>query len=59
VDPKRLGARWGAIQSEFAEALKRRDLAAFQRAIAALGPALCDAHPRAADDVNELPDEVQ
>jgi putative membrane protein len=59
VDPARLGARWGASRSELSDSVKRRDLAAFQRAITALGPALCDAHPHAADDVNELPDEVQ
>ena len=59
VDPGRLGALWAAAQSELGDAVKRRDLAAFQRAVASLGAALCDAHPRTADDVNELPDEVQ
>src|SRR6188768_95696 len=51
LDAKRLGARWGAAQSELADSVKRRDLTAFQRAVAGLGPALCDAHPRTADDV--------
>jgi putative membrane protein len=57
--PSRLGPAWVASERELAEAVKRRDLAAFQRALAALGGLLGGAHPRSADDVNELPDEVQ
>jgi putative membrane protein len=59
VDTARLGARWDDSQRELSEAVKRRDLAAFQRGVAGLGPLLAEAHPRSADDVNELPDEVQ
>lgn len=59
IDPTRLGPRWLASQTQLSEAVRRRDLAAFQRAVAGLGAVLCDPHPRAADDVNELPDEVQ
>jgi putative membrane protein len=59
VDPARLGPRWIASERDLAEAVKRRDLPAFQRAIAELGTVLCDAHPRSDDDVNELSDEVQ
>ncbi|MEI9952886.1 MAG: hypothetical protein WDO74_28915 [Pseudomonadota bacterium] len=59
VNPARFGPRWIDSERELAEAVKRRDLPAFQRAIARLGAVLGDAHPRAADDVNELPDEVQ
>lgn len=59
VDAARLGERWAAARESLAHAIERRDLPAFQAAIAGLGAALRDAHPRAADDVNELPDEVQ
>jgi len=59
VSPARLGPGWRASEQSLADAVKRRDLGAFQRAVAGLGGLLCDAHPRAADDVNELPDEVQ
>ena len=59
LDPARLGPRWVDARRDLAEAVKRRDLAAFQRAVSALGALLCDAHPRTAEDVNELPDEVQ
>jgi len=59
VDPVRLGARWAAAQKDLSDAVKRRDLSAFQRVIAGLGTALCDEHPRSLHDVNELPDEVQ
>ncbi len=59
VDPARLGPRWMVSERELADAVKRRDLAAFQRALVQLGGVLCTAHPRSDDDVNELPDEVQ
>ncbi|HKO47264.1 MAG TPA: hypothetical protein VJV79_06050 [Polyangiaceae bacterium] len=59
VNPTLLGARWSAAERELAEAVKQRNLPAFQRAIAGLGTVLGDAHPRSAEDVNELSDEVQ
>ncbi|MEI9940960.1 MAG: hypothetical protein WDO69_27395 [Pseudomonadota bacterium] len=59
VNPARLGPRWTDSERDLAEAVKRRDLPAFQRAVARLGAVLCGAHPRSDDDVNELPDEVQ
>jgi putative membrane protein len=59
LDPTRLGSPWMASQRELADAVKHRDLPAFQRAVARLGGVLCAAHPRADDDVNELSDEVQ
>jgi putative membrane protein len=59
VKPERLGARWTGSERDLAEAVKRRDLSAFQRAVAQLGALLADAHPRSQNDVNELPDEVQ
>jgi putative membrane protein len=54
-----LGPRWLDLERELAEAVKRRDLPAFERAIEHLGVVLGEALPRTADDVNELPDEVQ
>ena len=59
IEPARLGRRWAVSEHELAEAVKRRDLSAFQRAVAQLGAVLGDAYPRSADDVNELSDEVQ
>jgi putative membrane protein len=59
VAPAQLGSRFHDSERELASAVKRRDLPAFQRAVAQLGVVLGQAHPRATDDVNELPDEVQ
>jgi putative membrane protein len=59
INPAQLGPRWIVSERDLADALKRRNLPAFQRAVAALGAVLCEAHPHSADDVNELPDEVQ
>lgn len=59
IDPARLGPGWVVSERELADAVRRRDLPAFQRAVARLGAVLCESHPRSADDVNELPDEVQ
>jgi putative membrane protein len=59
IDRARLGSNWNACQADLSDAIKRRDLTAFQRALAGLGAVLCTPHPRTADDVNELPDEVQ
>ncbi|HYP99603.1 MAG TPA: hypothetical protein VER96_13105 [Polyangiaceae bacterium] len=59
INAAQLGPSWVASQSGLAEAVKHRDLSAFQRALSGLGAVLCEPHPRTADDVNELPDEVQ
>ena len=59
IDAKKLGAEYtdtlGAIES----AAKKMDLEAFLASVEKLGPVLGKAMPRSADDVNELPDEVQ
>lgn len=44
---------------ELSETVARADFTAFITRLEALGPALASALPRSADDVNELPDEVQ
>jgi len=59
IQPARLGSGWAVTERALAAAVKQRDLAEFQRAVTGLGALLRDAHPRSADDVNELPDEVQ
>ena len=59
INPAQLEPRWAGFQRDLAEAVKRRDLRAFQRVVGELGAVLCDAHPRSAEDINELPDEVQ
>jgi putative membrane protein len=59
IDAAALGASWVTAQQALESAVKRRDLAAFYRALESLGPVLGSAHPRSEDDVNELPDEVQ
>jgi len=59
VDATGLGSRFLDSQRDLVQAVKRRDLARFQRAVAGLGSVLGEAHPRSDDDVNELPDEVQ
>ncbi len=59
IDVAALGPQWIAGCAALSAAVKVRDLAAFERALAGLGPVLGAVMPRAADDVNELPDEVQ
>ena len=59
IDPSKLGEGWTAAQDAIARATARADLDAFLEAVKGLGPVLGAAMPRAADDVNELPDEVQ
>ena len=59
IDEGVLGATWRSATLALEQAIKRRDLAAFLRAIEALGPSLGAAYPRSEDDVNELLDEVQ
>lgn len=59
LDPAKLEPGWLPACRELEQAVKGRDLSAFKRALESLGPVLGRAHPRSADDVNELPDEVQ
>jgi len=59
IDPAGLGEAWLAAQRDLEQAVKRRNLPDFYRALESLGPVLGRAHPRSEDDVNELPDEVQ
>lgn len=59
IDPAALEPGWSAAKRELEQAVKQRKLSAFQQALLSLGPVLGNAHPRSADDVNELPDEVQ
>jgi putative membrane protein len=59
VKVSELGPGWDAAKQAFAQAARRGpDLEAFLAALRSLGPILGKAMPRAADDVNELPDEV-
>lgn len=59
IDVARLGAKWAEACAALSSAVKRRDLPGFEAALESLGPVLGASMPRAADDVNELPDEVQ
>jgi putative membrane protein len=59
IEPASLEPGWSAAMRELDQAVKHRKLPAFQRALLSLGPVLGNVHPRSADDVNELPDEVQ
>jgi putative membrane protein len=59
VNVAALGAPWTDACQALSSAVKRRDLTAFQQVVASLGPLLGANMPRSADDVNELPDEVQ
>lgn len=59
IDTQALGNRWPQALAALGEALKRTDLSAFIAGVEALGPVLGAVMARAADDVNELPDEVQ
>ena len=59
INPIELGSTWQKTCSSLEQAVKRRDLQAFLQALESLGPVLGRVHPRSADDVNELPDEVQ
>ncbi|MGE0452167.1 MAG: hypothetical protein AB7O37_06780 [Vicinamibacteria bacterium] len=54
-----LGPEWRAAVHTLETSLRPRpDLQRFLAALRALGPVLARVHPRADDDVNELPDEV-
>lgn len=59
VDTAALGESYRAACQAIDEAAERLDLDAFIAAVEKLGPPLAEAMPRAHDDVNELPDEVQ
>jgi putative membrane protein len=59
IDVAALGPKWSDACAALSSAVKRRDLPAFERTLESLGPLLGAAMPRSADDVNELPDEVQ
>ena len=59
IDTKALGTGWTQARSAMQVAVRRRDLQGFVAGIEQLGPVLGAAMPRAANDVNELPDEVQ
>lgn len=59
VDAAALGDDYRAACRAIGEAAQRLDLDSFLSAVEKLGPPLGEAMPRAEDDVNELPDEVQ
>jgi putative membrane protein len=54
----KVGAGLATIQAELEAALSSGDAKGFADRLVALGPLLTKDMPRAADDVNELPDEV-
>jgi len=58
VDEEALGAPWKEAKQRLEEAFAAGAFEGFLGALGALGPALASGLPRAADDVNELPDEV-
>ena len=59
IDVTKLDARWSQALVALGRALQGQpDLAAFVAALRTLGPPLGQALPHAADDVNELPDEM-
>ncbi len=59
IDPEKLGAEYKEALLAIQAATKKMDLEAFLASVEKLGPALGKSMPRSADDVNELPDEVQ
>lgn len=59
IDPQSLGTEWTSAVGAIEGAAKRMDLDAFLKSVEALGDVLGKSMPRKADDVNELPDEVQ
>lgn len=58
VDVAALGPAWPERLQALSLAVRRRDLAEFERVLESLGPLLGAVMPRAQHDVNELPDEV-
>ena len=59
VDPQKLEPVWSRTGEQMAAALRAREPERFFAALEGLGTVLGEVMPRAADDVNELPDEVQ
>jgi putative membrane protein len=59
VEPQQFEPTWSQAGEQMGAALAARDPERFFTALESLGPALGAVMPRAADDVNELPDEVQ
>ena len=59
IDVAALGPAWDEACRALSRAVKQRDLPAFEQALEGLGPTLGASMPRSANDVNELPDEVQ
>ncbi len=59
IDTAALGDGWAQARSAMDEALRRMDFDAFVAGVERMGPVLGRVMPRADDDVNELPDEVQ
>jgi len=59
IDTKALGVGWTEARTAMDVAIRQKDFKSFVTAFERLGPVLGAAMPRAADDVNELPDEVQ
>lgn len=57
IEPRVLGDGWTRAAAAIQAAAGRCDFDALLEAMSALGPALGQAMPRQADDVNELPDE--
>jgi putative membrane protein len=59
IDTARLEPAWSEACADLTQAVKRRDVPAFDAAVERLGPILAALMPRSSDDVNELPDEVR
>ena len=59
LDVKALAPGWPTALGALDGVVKSRDFGAFRQALESLGPVLGKLYPRSADDVNELPDEVQ
>jgi putative membrane protein len=58
VPVEAMGEAFTSAVARLSDAIARPDLDGFLAALRGLGPVLKQALPRAADDVNELPDEV-
>ncbi len=58
IDAASLGPAWTERCAALSQAVKRRDLAQFEKVLESLGPVLGASMPRSHQDVNELPDAV-
>ena len=58
IDAAALGPAWPAACAALARAVESDDVRAFAQALRGLAPPLAERMPRAADDVNELPDAL-